>query len=388
MRVFRAAHAGGSDGPSAPELVTRVIQSLGDLPPGVSLGFVYVTDPLAASLAEIRNALAEATGIPAWVGCVGMGVCGHDGQPGDDPAEYHGEPAIAVMIADPKPESFQCFPAVVQNLAAFERDTGPWLRQSHAGFGVVHGDPRNGETGELLDLLTEETGCFFVGGLAAAPSLGAGGANDNAADQLAGQPTGGGISGVLLGGALEVASGLSQGCTPVGHVRTITECSDNVIETLDGRPAVECLIEDIGPELSRDLAKIGGLIFAGKKVEGAEDYLVRNLVGLDLQRGLVAIADLVEEGEGLLFCKRDRDSAERDLRRMLEDLNRRAGKPPRAGLYHSCVARGPHLFDPVRSELSIIREVMGDFPLVGFFGNGEISQNRLYGYTGVLTLFL
>jgi len=27
-------------------------------------------------------------------------------------------------------------------------------------------------------------------------------------------------------------------------------------------------------------------------------------------------------------------------------------------------------------------------PLAGFFGNGEISRNLLYGYTGVLTLFL
>jgi small ligand-binding sensory domain FIST len=25
-------------------------------------------------------------------------------------------------------------------------------------------------------------------------------------------------------------------------------------------------------------------------------------------------------------------------------------------------------------------------PLAGFFANGEISHNRLYGYTGVLTL--
>ena len=31
---------------------------------------------------------------------------------------------------------------------------------------------------------------------------------------------------------------------------------------------------------------------------------------------------------------------------------------------------------------------LGEVPLVGFFCNGEISHNRLYGYTGVLTLFL
>ena len=30
----------------------------------------------------------------------------------------------------------------------------------------------------------------------------------------------------------------------------------------------------------------------------------------------------------------------------------------------------------------------GDLPLGGFFCNGEISHNRLYGYTGVLTLFI
>jgi len=31
---------------------------------------------------------------------------------------------------------------------------------------------------------------------------------------------------------------------------------------------------------------------------------------------------------------------------------------------------------------------LGYFPLVGVFGNGEISNNRLYGYTGVLALFI
>ena len=35
----------------------------------------------------------------------------------------------------------------------------------------------------------------------------------------------------------------------------------------------------------------------------------------------------------------------------------------------------------------MIRAAFGDFSLVGFLANGEISNNRLYGYTGVLTLF-
>ena len=36
----------------------------------------------------------------------------------------------------------------------------------------------------------------------------------------------------------------------------------------------------------------------------------------------------------------------------------------------------------------MIRNELGDFPLAGFYANGEISHNRLYTYTGVLSLFL
>ena len=48
----------------------------------------------------------------------------------------------------------------------------------------------------------------------------------------------------------------------------------------------------------------------------------------------------------------------------------------------------PNLFGRKSEELGLIRDALGEFPLVGFFCNGEISHNRLYGYTGVLTLFV
>ena len=40
------------------------------------------------------------------------------------------------------------------------------------------------------------------------------------------------------------------------------------------------------------------------------------------------------------------------------------------------------------SEAQVVQEAIGpDVPLIGIYANGEISNNRLYGYTGVLTLF-
>jgi small ligand-binding sensory domain FIST len=56
-------------------------------------------------------------------------------------------------------------------------------------------------------------------------------------------------------------------------------------------------------------------------------------------------------------------------------------------VYVSCAGRGgPHFGSP-SAELQIVRHALGDVPLVGFFAGGEIAHHRLYGYTGVLTVF-
>ena len=74
------------------------------------------------------------------------------------------------------------------------------------------------------------------------------------------------------------------------------------------------------------------------------------------------------------------------LARVLAELKREV-PAPRGALYFSCVGRGEHMFGRRGAEQELIREALGAIPLVGFFCNGEISHDRLYGYTGVLTLF-
>ena len=46
------------------------------------------------------------------------------------------------------------------------------------------------------------------------------------------------------------------------------------------------------------------------------------------------------------------------------------------------------MFGAENAELGLVRETLGDIPLVGMYANGEISNDRLYSYTGVLTLFV
>jgi small ligand-binding sensory domain FIST len=369
---FRAAHG---EGTGWAEAAKACADGLLPLPEGASLGFLYATEALADDLGSILAFLRERTRVQHWVGTVGLGVCGAG-------HEYFRVPAVSALVACWPEGAFRVFgpqTAGGRTLAATEAD---WFAKTHPAFGVVHGDPRDGGIVQTLAALGAEAGLFLVGGLAA--SSGA------APRQIAERVVEGGVSGVVLSPEIAVATGLTQGCSPIGPMHRVSEARENIVMTIDDRPALEVFKEDIGELLARDLRKVGGRIFAGIPVRGSDtgDYLVRNLMAIDVERQWIAVAERLVPGDFILFCQRDAASALEDLKRMLEGLKRRAPSPPKAGLYFSCVARGPNLFGAESEELRTIRDALGDFPLAGFFGNGEIAHDRLYGYTGVLALFL
>jgi len=92
-----------------------------------------------------------------------------------------------------------------------------------------------------------------------------------------------------------------------------------------------------------------------------------------------------------VFCGRDARSARADLVRICTELREdleSEGLKPRGVHYVSCLARGRHLFGASGTELGLISHNLGDIPLLGFFANGEIADNQLHSYTGVLTVFV
>jgi small ligand-binding sensory domain FIST len=367
---FYAAHAAGP----WERAVKRCLDQLEAASASANFGFVYVTDDLAGDLSSILASLRETTGIEEWVGTIGVGVCATG-------VEYFDEPALAIMVASLPPDSFHIVPTIVTDAKAFRHAHREWLERARPCFGIVHGDPRNQRTPALVAELAEAASVFLVGGLTS---------SRGAFDQVAGTLMHGGLSGVLFANEVEVATGLSQGCTPIGPIHTVTEGFDNVVVGLDGRPALQVLEEDAGKAVADDPLEFASFIDAAIPIPGSDtgDYLVRNLVGVDAEHGLLIIGERIAAGDKLLFVQRGRASAAADMECMLENIAGRISGPPRGGLYIACVGRGPNIFADDARELDMIRSKLGDFPLVGFFANGEISHNRLYGYTGVLTLFL
>ena len=372
MTLFNVAHTEADDWATA---VRACANSLGGNPIGDNLGFVYVTDELAANLSEIHAFLIKATGIRHWVGSVGLGICA-------DSFEYFGRPAMAVMTASLPEDAFRVFPTLEGYPNGLDAEAQDWIKKASPRFGIVHGDPNNPIIPDLLDELSDVSSTFLVGGLTASQSQGN--------HQVAGSITGGGLSGVLFSPEVKVATGLTQGCEPIAESHLISDCVDNIIIGLDGRQALDVFNEDIGQEMSQDLNQVAGYIHAAIPIEGTDtgDYMVRNLIAIDPVRGWLAIGGLLEPGGRVMFVRRDPKSASADLKNMLTKLKHRLGGPPRGGVYFSCLARGPSLFGEEGQEMSLIRENLGDMPLVGFYAGGEINNNRLYAYTGVLSLFL
>lgn len=372
--LFRTATVTGTQ---AAEIAESVAATLVPRKPGTlrnALGFVYVTEALAGDLKTVLEVLRDRTGVPHWTGCVGAGVCGTG-------VEHHSGKAVSAMIADLPPDSFHMLDSVRQPEDVDDEAIEGWEDTARPLLGVVHGDPRNAAVMEIISLLPEAIECYLVGGLTASPGGPA---------QIADGVTGGGLSGVLFSATVPVAVGLSQGCQPMGPPRQITGMDGDWVAALDGRPAVEALKEDLGPEDFANLRHLGGIIHAALPVESSDtaEYTVRNLVAVDPHTGRIGIsADLIE-GERLMFVRRDPKTAEDDLRRMVRRLRKRARGTPRGGLYISCLARGPNMFGTETTEMGIVAEELGPVPLTGFFANGEINNNRLYAYTGVLTLFL
>ncbi|SNT15110.1 MULTISPECIES: FIST C-terminal domain-containing protein [unclassified Azospirillum] len=344
------------------------------LVPGANLGIVYVTDALADQFSSIVTLLRGVTGVRDWVGTVGLGVCAGS-------VELFDQPAVSVLLGRFEEGSFAALPPLTDATAPLS-SLEPWLRDHAPLLGLVHGDPRHARLPDLLTDLAGRTGCFLVGGLTASR-----GEQALAAGPLV---SGEGVGGVLFDADVPVVTGLTQGSTVLGGIHTITRAEKHVVMEIDGKPALEVFKQDIGPELAGDLRRVGGLVFAGLPIQGFDrgDYLMRNLTAIDLERGWIAIGENLNTGQSILFCRRDREAALADLERMLEQVKRRLSGPVQAGIYISCVARGRNLFGTDGVELGLIRQHLGDFPLTGYFAGGEISNAQLYGYTGVLTLFL
>ena len=361
-----------SHGANASSVIQECMQLLEQAPADVNFGFIYVSDVMADFMQEILNQCKSKTGIQHWVGSIGVGLIANN-------LEMYDQPAISLMLCQFPDGEFNMLNTIVNNDDLATKINQP--TDAEACFAMIHADAYNPQSQQLIhDLGKAVNNCFITGGFTSSRT---------SQYQVVDNISSGGISGVLFSENIGVQTNLSQGCTPLSEKHTITRAQDNVVIELDNKPALDVLYEDIGETLSRDIEKASSYIFAGLCIPNSDrsDYTVRNLIGVDERKKVFVINDHLVEGNELIICRRDADAAVHDMQTMLENLKKRINGAPRGGVYISCLGRGREQFGDNSEEIKMIHQVLGNFPLTGFFANGEIHHNRVYGYTGVLTLF-
>ena len=411
-----------------------------------TLGFLYITDDLAEDASSILNLFRSVTSIENWVGCTAVGVFAN----GEDLID---STAISAMICRIPEDDFVVSAGTSLDVNQSEKILQSWMDKNDPFCSIVHGDPvSEQDITQDLHLFEQMSSSFLVGGLSSSRT---------GHVQFANDVVDGGVSGVVFNSSQSIVTGLTQGCKPISEVHTVTQAHDNMIMELDGVTAFQMFTDDIRDYARRHLDRsdrrnldakekaeqelktdidtdspvseaenqsndeqiqiqdiediiapvreiFQGDIHVGLPIEGSDikDYTVRNIIGLDPEHGWISVGKHVSKGDKVLFVRRDHDSIEQDLSKMLLNIRKRyqsdfgVNSQAKGGIYISCLARAGQEFssqssdvysdkqrDKATSEITLIKEIIGDIPIVGYFASGEVSNARLYGFTGILILF-
>ena len=407
MTVFTSSNFASSvhGGATWREAAKQILDDLSDVQTEdapFNLGFLYVTDHLANDVGAILNLFQSVLGIDQWVGSVGISVCGSD-------KVYSDEIGIAAMITRMDEDDFK-----IMKSATDHKD---WIDEKHPMLVLAHAHPHEdyNELDTTLKAIEENTNGFILGGISLCRP-----------DKIAEQPDSkikginmkGGLDSIAFAHTVKVASMMSQGCKPIGDIHTITRCDGVTIWTLDDvspqdvfeNDLREFAISKIGQdpndiviESAEDLPDEYKHVFKGEVMTAfplpdtdINEYIVRPILGMN-ENGTIMVQNICETNQRILFVHRDDETVRQDLSKELVDLRARieheygaiTPNTIKGGIYISCAARA--FTDDGKtntSEIDLIREVLGDFPLAGYYSGGEIKGTRLYAFTGMLILFL
>lgn len=385
-------------------------------PGSTDLAMLFASSHHVEHLEAVARIVRQELRVDCLVGVTGEGVVGGR-------SELERAPGISLLAARLPGVSLTPFSG--EELAPFEDSAEGHARLSRA-FGAdeslraafIFADPFSVPMMNLLPVLNRARANgpggskigTILGGLASGATKPGGNALvlDGAVHRT-------GLVGVSLRGSVRIDPIVSQACRGFGPTLVITKAKKNLIFEVGGRKALDVVRETVEelPDEDKKLLERG--LFVGRVVNeykdrfGRDDFLIRNVLGVDENQGAVAVNDLVRVGQTVRLHLRDPRTADEDLGMLLDAQQLR--EPPLGGILIACNGRGSRLFDRPNHDASAVvgafapreaGEVMAKvgreidpegpvLPLAGFFASGEIGpigdQSYLHGQAAVVALF-
>ena len=199
---------------------------------------------------------------------------------------------------------------------------------------------------------------------------------------------------LALTGNVVIDPVIAQGCRAIGEPLFVTACDGNLLHELDGRRPRDLLaslfssLDDADRELFGDSLCIGLALPGLRESVGTDEFLMRNVLGLDPESGALWVGARLTRNAVVQFHLRDGHAASRELSaRLGVALDGRT--PPAAALLFACAARGRSMFGAAGHDSAALRRIV-DVPVAGMFCAGEIAPIQgatfLHGFSSVFGL--
>lgn len=371
---------------AAEEACQKVLEQLAG---PANLAALFVSSDHAAELHKVAPLICDRLGTECLIGCTGESIVGSGREVEMDTALSLWAARLPKVQAVPMHLMFERTPegAVINGWPDEYASTWP------AGTALLTvGDPFSFPVDMMLERLNEDRpGVRVIGGMASAGSQ----PGENRI-VIGRKVVTEGAAVVMLSGALRLRTVVSQGCRPIGVPFVVTKAEQNLILELGGKPALIQLKEifDTLPTREQQLVQsglhVGRVINEYRDQFGYGDFLIRNVIGIEPQKGAIAIGDFVRPGQTVQFHLRDHETADEDLRQLLTAA-KQADHPAAGALLFTCNGRGTRLFKTPHHDAACIRELLGNIPLAGLFAAGELgpvgNQNFMHGFTASVALF-
>jgi small ligand-binding sensory domain FIST len=385
IKVGAGISTHGTPAAAANEVFERATASLDGAEP--DLAFVFVSSAHGPGVEQIVSVLAPRLPGATLLGCTTQASIAEQ-------REVEMGPAVALWVASLPGATLLPFDVSFKNTPDGQALVGFPLVEDDIKAVFLLADPYTFPTQHLLQNLNEDHPDLpLFGGQAS--GAGAGQIALILGDKVLNE----GAVGVQIGGSIDIAPLVSQGCKPIGDPYIVTRARGNIIFQLGGKPPLVRLREIMAKMSREERARAAhnlhlGVVIDERKPEPAPgDFLIRAVLQADPETGAISVGDVVTVGQTVQFQVRDAATADADLRTLLEErLGQTGGRDPVGALLFTCNGRGSNLFGVPDHDVGVLRDCVPELPVAGMFCGGEIGpiggKNFLHGYTASVALFL
>lgn len=176
-------------------------------------------------------------------------------------------------------------------------------------------------------------------------------------------------------GALRPSVIVSESVKKLSPIMQINRSNEHCLYEIGLAPACENLLSNVLHAEPDDLFGLLCAVSEDNTIESIEQghYKLHHLISVDKENQTVRLSGNAKVGKFMFWATRDASLAQQSMSNRLQAAKLRMDGSPQFALMFPNIGQGPEFFGGVDKDLLAFQQTFPNTPLIGFYGNGEIS---------------